>query len=287
MLFEEHQIMIMRICLAISALAVLQSTVAVGEDLFPDKNLESVVRREVFAKRDNQEPLTEDDVKNISRVIGRGKAIKSLKGLEKCRSLAEIRLADNEISDLSPIAGLTVLQSIDFAGNKIADLTPLAGLTGLQYLELSNNEVVELKPLAKLENMRSLYLSHNKIKKLEPISGLSKMWSLYLDGNPLDGLAPLAKLVKLKSLDLRETGVSDLSPLAAYTELDSLLLEGNKVSDLSVLVEMAKKDFEGPKRFAPFIRLYLARNPLSEDAKEGQLKSLAEFGCRIMPEIGK
>ncbi|MEO1970265.1 MAG: hypothetical protein ABGX07_01850, partial [Pirellulaceae bacterium] len=92
--------MILRICLAISTLAVLVPSLAVGQDLFPDKNLESVVRREVFAKRDNQEPLTEDDVKNISQVRGRGKGIKSLKGLEKCRSLALIELADNEIADL-------------------------------------------------------------------------------------------------------------------------------------------------------------------------------------------
>ena len=34
--------------------------------IFPDKNLEAVVRRTVFAKRDSDEPLTAKDVEKIS-----------------------------------------------------------------------------------------------------------------------------------------------------------------------------------------------------------------------------
>ncbi|MEO8270613.1 MAG: hypothetical protein ABI557_12900, partial [Aureliella sp.] len=57
---------------------------APADDLFPDKGLEAAVRYEVFAKRYNQEPLTAEDVKNISKVEGKGKDIKSLQGLENC-----------------------------------------------------------------------------------------------------------------------------------------------------------------------------------------------------------
>ena len=37
---------------------------------FPDKALEEAVRREVFEKRYNKQPITKDDVANISRVVG-------------------------------------------------------------------------------------------------------------------------------------------------------------------------------------------------------------------------
>ena len=60
---------------------------ALAQDLFPDKALEAAVRREVFEKRYNAEPLTLDDVKSISQVVAKGKGIKSLEGLQNCKAL--------------------------------------------------------------------------------------------------------------------------------------------------------------------------------------------------------
>ena len=51
--------------MAIASFAV-QSLTIWADDLFPDKNLEAAVRREVFEKRYNTEALSADDVKNIS-----------------------------------------------------------------------------------------------------------------------------------------------------------------------------------------------------------------------------
>ena len=65
------------------------------------------------------------------------------------------------------------------------------------------------------------------------------------------------------------------------TELRFLFLGNNKVADLSVLVAMAKKDSEGEKRFAPFWRIYLAGNPLSDAAKNTQVPVLTSYGGRV------
>ena len=65
---------------------------AAADDLFPDKNLEAVVRKEVFEKRNNTMPIVEADVVNISQIKGNGKKIANLAGLEKCKSLALIEL---------------------------------------------------------------------------------------------------------------------------------------------------------------------------------------------------
>ncbi|MFM8327143.1 MAG: hypothetical protein ACKN9U_19980, partial [Pirellulaceae bacterium] len=46
-----------------------------AQSVFPDKALEAAVRKEVFAKRFNEEPITADDVKNISQVVAKGKGI--------------------------------------------------------------------------------------------------------------------------------------------------------------------------------------------------------------------
>ena len=85
----------------------------------------------MFEKRDNKEPLTEKDVENISEIKGRGKKIKDLTGLEKCRSLASIDLSDNEIENLTPIKDLKGIQTLALAKNKIQDLKPIAALTAV------------------------------------------------------------------------------------------------------------------------------------------------------------
>ncbi len=273
----------------VALLSVLSVNLA-ADDLFPDKNLEAAIRKYVFEKRDNTEPLTEDDVKNISTIKARGKGdkkIKDLRGLEKCRSLALLHLPDHEITDLTPIKELKRIQSLDLANNKIKDIAPLAGLTALQYAKLSGNEISDLAPLARLENMRSLYLEDNKVADVTPIAGLTKLWSLYLDGNQVKDISTIAKLKWLKNLGLRNNQITDIRPLAELTELTWLFLEKNKITEISTLVEMAKKDFEGDKRFAPFWRIYLADNPLSDAAKGEQIAALKQMGARVVVEQGK
>ena len=81
-----------------------------AEDLFPDKNLAAAVRQYVFEKRNNDKPLTVQDVENISTIVAKGKKITNLAGLDKCRSLALLDLANNEIADLTPLKDLTNIQ---------------------------------------------------------------------------------------------------------------------------------------------------------------------------------
>ncbi|MEL7335362.1 MAG: hypothetical protein AAFN70_04060, partial [Planctomycetota bacterium] len=91
-----------------------------AKGIFPDAALEAAVRAEVFDKRYNDAPITADDVKNISRVVGWEKGIKTLEGLQHCKSLMRIDLPNNRIIDLSPIKDLKRLQSVDLGGNKIS-----------------------------------------------------------------------------------------------------------------------------------------------------------------------
>ena len=63
----------------------------------------------MFAKRDNKEVITAEDVKNVSTIKGKGMGIKNLSGLEHCKALASIDLADNAIVDLKPLKDLKQL----------------------------------------------------------------------------------------------------------------------------------------------------------------------------------
>jgi internalin A len=252
---------------------------SVAQDLFPDKGLESAVRYEVFAKRYNEEPLTKEDVKNISQIKGKGKEIKSLEGVEHCIAVQLVDLEDNAIEDIAQLSSLKLLQSVNLAGNKIKSIQPLAELEKVQYLELSGNEVTDITPIKKMKNMMSLYLSNNKIEDIQVVTELPKVWSLYLAGNPLKDFGPISKCRRVDTLDLSNCGVTDLSFLKPLTELKRLMLIDNKIEDLTPLVEMAKADEE--RRFSPFWNIHLKGNPLSDAAKESQIKELKEMGARI------
>ena len=273
----------MRLCLLslVAAVSLVATVPASAQDLFPDKNLEKVVRRYVFEKRYNEEPLTEDDVKYLSVIKGVNAGITNLQGLEKCYSLAELDLRGNEISDLTPLAGLKYLQSLSLTSNKISDVTPLKDLTRMQYLELSNNQVEDISSLSQLTAMRSLYLSGNKIKDISVVAGMTKIWSLYLDGNQVTDLSPIKYHKFIASLDLKGNGISDISAIAGFEDLNFLFLQENQLTDLSVLVEMARRDAEGRRNFAPFWRIYLRDNPLSDEAKQNQLPELERIGARL------
>jgi hypothetical protein len=61
-------------------------------------------------------------------------------GLEVLAKIKEAKtfldLETKQISDLSPLAGLTKLTSLRLYKHQISDLSPLAGLTNLEWLEL-------------------------------------------------------------------------------------------------------------------------------------------------------
>jgi Leucine-rich repeat (LRR) protein len=89
----------------------------------------------------------------------------------------------------------------------------------------------------------------------------------------------LASVTRISTLDLSDNQVSDLAPLSKQTDLRMLIIERNKVADLKPLVDSCKADFAAGKRFAPFLRLYLAGNPLGGDSAK-QLEELKAAGVR-------
>ncbi len=255
---------------------------AAAADAIPDKKLEAVLRENVFEKRGTDKELTDDDLKKIFVLDAKNKGVKELTGIEKCVNLQQINMAKNEIADVTPLKGLTNLQSLDLAGNKIRDIAPLESLTGLQFLELSNNEIANIEPLAKLVKLSALYIAGNKISDLKPLANLTRLSSLDLARNEIAHLTPLAKLGGLMLLKLSDNKIEDISPLPKKNQLTMLFLERNKIADLSPLIAAAKDDSEGDKRFAPFLRLYLAGNPLSDAAKTQQIDALKKYGVRLL-----
>ena len=181
----------------------------------------------------------------LTRLDAPNSGIRDLTGLEFATSLTRLHLGiekeegkyvnSNEISDLTPLAGLNNLTWLNLTNTGVADLTPLAGLNNLTRLSLGDNSISDLTPLAGLNNLTRLSLGDNRVSSLTPLAGLNNLTELWLGDNPIADLTPLAGLNNLTWLTLTNTGVADLTPLAGLNNLTRLSLGDNSIADLTPL----------------------------------------------------
>ncbi len=113
-----------------------------------------------------------------------------------------LSLGSNEISDLTPLAGLTQLEDLKLPNNQISDLSALAGLAGLYGLYLPNNQISDLSALAGLAELHFLRLSDNQISDIYPLvqnPGIGDGDWVWLANNPLDETSCTIYIPELES----------------------------------------------------------------------------------------
>ena len=200
----------------------------------PDPNLRAAIA-EALGKSPNAS-ITAEEMEGLGRLKAQNRGIQDLTGLQFATNLSWLDLEHNQVSNLSPIAGLIQLRELIFANNPISDLSALKGLTNLTHLQFFNTLVYDLSPVTGLINLKSIDIRGGDIgRDLSPLAALTKLEKIVIGGANLSDLTPLAGLTGLKKLDLWGNDISDLSPLAGLTELSSLHLEDNNISDLSPL----------------------------------------------------
>ena len=195
-------------------------------------------------------------------------------GLENFKYLITLSLFGNQISDLTPLAGLTNLESLNLSSQRetqdnvrgtplLTDITPLAGLTNLKFLDLSDNQISDLTPLAGLTNLETLQLNNQRepfeirdridytslLSDIAPLAGLINLIELNLSENRISDITPLTEMTSLESLLLsnqfehtegfwRSNLLSDIAPIAGLTNLIVLELSENRINDISPLVNL-------------------------------------------------
>ena len=121
--------------------------------------------------------------------------------------------------DISPLAGLTKLESLQMGGLVIDDLTAVANLKNLISLTVFNGEqALDLAPLAGLTNLQALTLRNNKITDISPLAGLTNLTYLDLEGNEITDVTPLVGLTNMNRLFLSNNPITDFQPLAKLHE---------------------------------------------------------------------
>lgn len=206
---------------------------------FKDPHLEQVIRQTLGRPHGS---LSSGDLLGITDLDARDRDIRNLEGIEALANLRSLRLDNNRLVDISPLARLARLETLTLRGNEISDLSSLTGLTSLQKLDLRDNSVADASPLANLTNLMDLNLRGNRIEDIAFLSKLTRLRVLNLRENQISDITVLAKLTLLEDLNLRHNRITDVSPLADLVNLTvRLYLEGNPVSNFRPLRYVLEK----------------------------------------------
>ena len=195
------------------------------------------------------------------------KGIKDLTGLEYAINLKELFVREQReefrgkgISDLTPISGLTQLESLSIGGigNHVSDLSPIANLINIKYLDLGGNPITDLSPianftqlenisfddsvpltdisvLADMENLRVVAMWGPRFRNMSPLVNLPNIEIINLCGNEISEIPSLKNAPKLKELYVFGNNVSDVSILQDLTNLERLNLRDNNITNIAPL----------------------------------------------------
>ena len=141
----------------------------------PDPGLEAAIRDALNMPGG---PIYASQLRAFPGIDCRGRGIRNLSGIEYLTNATWVWAGQNQISDISPLAGLSGLWSLSLSGNQISNLAPLANLTKLTGLGLEQNQITDVSPLADLSSLEDLYLAGNQITDVSPLAGLTKLTGL-------------------------------------------------------------------------------------------------------------
>lgn len=234
-----------------------------GSKFLDLENLESLSHLEVLKLSEN------DNINNLNII----KTMDSLKILE----LNDAGLKSSDVENALNSFNLDNLEELYLANNSISDISPLEKLSSLQILDLKNNQVDNLASLSGMKNLRRLYLSDNKltainrdhIKNWESIELLDlsntnsassnnsiddndvanlgnipnrTLEKLYLSGNSgITNFNNLGGITSLKEIHLSNVGIIEIVDSQGDIEidrLDELDLSKNNINNIGALNQL-------------------------------------------------
>lgn len=220
--------------------------------LIADAGLEAAIREHLGNPAGS---LTAAQLQSMTGTLNASdRGIRSLSGIENCTGLSGIQLANNAISDATPLSSLTQLAFLDVStnqltslsfasslsnlmdliasGNQLTSMAPLVGLTHITGLDLCSNQITDLSPLASMTQVLELRIADNGITNVAPLSNLAGLQILDIGHNPIGSVSVISSLSALTQLSMAECLLTDVGTISALTNLTALNLEGNRITDI-------------------------------------------------------
>ncbi|TMW64841.1 hypothetical protein Poli38472_009008 [Pythium oligandrum] len=147
-------------------------------------------------------------------------------------AFTSIDVVDKALTTIEPIRNYPHLQFVNLANNQLSDVSPLADLTYLVGLNLSENTLTTPPAFAN-PYLQAIDLSHNQLTTLDGLKS-SSLSSVKISDNQIETLTGLSGMSSLVILDASRNIVADLSSLSSETsKLERLELNENKLTSLA------------------------------------------------------
>ena len=162
---------------------------------------------------------------------------------------------DYEVKDLSPLAGMTRLESVQIYGNNnngngsgLTDISALAGMTELTSLRIDLGDVRDFSPLAGMTQLQELRVYGSfLVDDLSFLRNLTELRTLDLAGNyessslqeDLTALSGLVNLTELR-LDVPVASLHGLEPLVNLRSLEMYGGSGSTYTDVDALAGLTE-----------------------------------------------
>lgn len=116
-------LLFMLLVLGVAWIGCTKRTPPVQTVNIPDANLRSAIERDL--NKPAGAAITNAKMATLTRLEGARANIRDLTGPEfAINHLTELHLRNNQLSDLSPLGGLTNLEALDISDNQLSDLSP-------------------------------------------------------------------------------------------------------------------------------------------------------------------
>jgi serine/threonine protein kinase len=165
--------------------------------------------------------------------------VSSLADLSKMPNLRQISFCMQNISDISPLAGLKYLEVVDIRNNPVTDISPLGELKFLKQVNLFDTLVTDLSPLYNCPMLSELNAGKLPFRSLSVFYELDSLINLSLHGTTLDSLEGIERLTQLTFFEVSGVIDNNLAPLLSLPQLKEVMLDksmsfaAEKVSELA------------------------------------------------------
>lgn len=146
-----------------------------------------------------------------------------------------VNIAESGISDLSPLAEFSQIESLDLSHNLITSTEALENLPKLDRINISGNQLTKFPNFRASKKLEMINVGFNPISEIENISHLSSLKKLEIDATDINDFSAIRgdSLRELSAKYLR--GEPDFSTLGRLPDLRALSIdESHPSDDLSV-----------------------------------------------------
>ncbi|MDD7428908.1 MAG: protein kinase [Oscillospiraceae bacterium] len=175
------------------------------------------------------------DMTGILNLQNKGLKDSDIKDLKYMTNVTEIILSDNDLTDLSPLSGLTQLEKLTYHNNNVKDLSFAKDLKNLKTLGADNNGISDLSPLSGMTELTEIWLNINNISDVTPLKNCTKVQYLSLANNPISDCSALSGMTQLIQLYMHGCGLKSLEPFSGCTMLEVVYVGENQLTDLTPL----------------------------------------------------